>query len=96
MGKDCFSGSSLEGLPAEAAAVKQVAGGMRRVRAYFDLHAVLDVHHSQAWNREVIRPLVVADPACARFIAEGALMRLLCGKRCFDCYAEKRMLRPAG
>ena len=82
--------------------VKQVAGGMRRlgmsgrIRAYFDLHAVLDVHHSLAWNREVIAPLVAAEPACAPFIAEGALMRLVCGKRCFDCYADKLMPRPVG
>ncbi len=77
--------------------VKQVSDGMRRlgmsgrVRAYFDLHAVLDVQHSQAWNAEVIAPLVDADPACGRFIAEGALMRLLCGQRCFDCYWAKLM-----
>lgn len=77
--------------------VKLVSEGMRRlgmsarVRAYFDLHAVLDVHHSQAWNAEVIAPLVEADSACGRFIAEGALMRLLCGQRCFDCYADKLM-----
>lgn len=77
--------------------VKRVSEGMRRlgmsgrVRAYFDLHAVLDVHHSQAWNAEVIAPLVDADPACGRFIAEGALMRLLCGQRCFDAYAGKLM-----
>ncbi|WP_395059569.1 iron-containing redox enzyme family protein [Polaromonas sp.] len=79
--------------------VKQVSNGMRRlgmsgrVRAYFDLHAVLDVHHSQAWNAEVIAPLVEADPACGRFIAEGALMRLLCGQRCFDCYSDKLVPR---
>jgi hypothetical protein len=77
--------------------VKRVSDGMRRLgldgrlRAYFDLHAVLDVHHAQAWNQEVIAPLVAADPGCARFIAEGALMRLLCGLRCFDCYAAQRM-----
>ena len=77
--------------------VKLVSDGMRRlgmngrIRSYFDLHAVLDVHHSEAWNREVIRPLVAADPAFARFIAEGALMRLVCGQRCFDCYADQLM-----
>ena len=72
--------------------VRQVAAGMRRlgyaakVRSYFDLHAALDVSHSAAWLREVIAPLVDADPACAPFIAEGALMRLLCGQRCFERY----------
>lgn len=77
--------------------VKLVSEGMRRlgmsgrVRAYFDLHAVLDVHHSKAWNAEVIAPLVDADPACGQFIAEGALMRLVCGQRCFDGYSAKLM-----
>lgn len=72
--------------------VKQVAAGMRRLglggraRAYFDLHAALDVSHSRAWIREVIRPLVEEDPARGQFIAEGALMRLVCGERCFARY----------
>jgi hypothetical protein len=32
-----------------------IGGGVRR---YFALHATLDIRHSQAWNREVLRPLV--------------------------------------
>src|SRR3546814_1561006 len=38
----------------------EVAAGLRRIglsgreRHYFDLHAVLDVKHSEAWNREAI------------------------------------------
>jgi len=69
-----------------------VAKGLRRIglsnreRRYFDLHAVLDVKHSADWNREVIHPLVAADPSRARAIAEGALIRLRCGERCFDIY----------
>lgn len=69
-----------------------VAAGLRRLglsnkeRLYFDLHAVLDVKHSEAWNAEVLWPLVDAHPECARFIAEGALMRLSCGARCFERY----------
>ena len=50
------------------------------------LHAVLDVRHSQAWNEEVIGPLVEEDPRRARCIAEGAVLRLTCGARCFDRY----------
>ncbi len=75
--------------------VKQVSIGMKRLgldgrmRAYFDLHAALDVSHARAWIREVIRPLVDADPACAPYIAEGALMRLVCGQRCFDRYSTE-------
>lgn len=80
------------------ARVKQVSTGMRRLgldgrmRAYFDLHAALDVSHARAWIREVIQPLVDADAQCAQAIAEGALMRLTCGARCFDRYALE--LRP--
>jgi hypothetical protein len=69
-----------------------VAEGLKRLgvpareRHYFDLHAVLDVKHSAAWNSEVLHPLVSEDPSCARYIAEGALMRLQCGAACFDAY----------
>jgi Iron-containing redox enzyme len=68
------------------------AAGLRRLgvsgkqRHYFDLHAVLDVKHSEAWNREAIGPLVAEDPRRARAIAEGALIRLRCGERCFERY----------
>src|SRR3546814_13677559 len=57
-----------------------------RERHYFDLHAVLDVKHSEAWNREAIGPLVAEDERRARAIAEGALIRLRCGARCFERY----------
>ena len=69
-----------------------VARGLKRIglsnreRRYFDLHAVLDVKHSEDWNREALRPLVAEDPARATAIAEGALIRLTCGARCFDRY----------
>ncbi|HEX8240723.1 MAG TPA: iron-containing redox enzyme family protein [Allosphingosinicella sp.] len=68
------------------------AAGLRRLgfrpaeRRYFDLHAVLDVKHSEAWNREALRPLVEEDPRRATAIAEGALIRLHCGARCFERY----------
>lgn len=57
-----------------------------KVRKYFDLHAVLDVKHSETWNAEVFAPMVGADPSCARYLAEGALIRLTCGARCFEAY----------
>ncbi len=72
----------------------QVAKGLQRIgltaeeRRYFDLHAVLDVKHSEAWNREALYPLVSEDPRRARAIAEGALIRLHCGARCFDRYRK--------
>lgn len=68
------------------------AAGLKRIglsdaqRRYFSLHAVLDVKHSEDWNREALRPLVEADPRRATAIAEGALMRLRCGERCFERY----------
>jgi len=70
----------------------QVAAGLRRIglsnreRRYFDLHAVLDVKHSADWNREALAPLVAEDPRRATAIAEGALIRLTCGARCFARY----------
>jgi pyrroloquinoline quinone (PQQ) biosynthesis protein C len=50
---------------------------------YFALHAVLDVKHAAAWNEEVLRTLIEEDRRRARPIAEGAILRLWCGKRCF-------------
>lgn len=70
------------------------AAGLRRIglsereRRYFDLHAVLDIKHSEDWNREALRPLVADDPARATAIAEGALIRLHCGERCFARYRD--------
>lgn len=69
-----------------------VAEGLKRLglppaqRKYFMLHAQLDVEHSRAWNAEALAPLVSETPACAPLIAEGALMRLICGEQCFDAY----------
>ena len=71
------------------------AAGLRRLdftpaeRRYFDLHAVLDVKHSEAWNREALRPLVEEDPRRAAAIAEGALIRLRCGALCFERYRSE-------
>jgi len=61
-------------------------GLSQKERRYFDLHAVLDVKHSADWNREALRPLVEEDPRRAAAIAEGALIRLEAGRRCFERY----------
>jgi hypothetical protein len=72
-----------------------VAAGLKRLgvepkdRLYFDLHATLDVKHSAAWNAEAIAPAVAEDPRRARAIAEGALIRLECGARCFERYRRE-------
>ena len=58
-------------------------------RRYFTLHATLDIQHSAAWNREVLAPLVLGEPRAARAIAEGALMRLRAGARCFERYRRE-------
>jgi pyrroloquinoline quinone (PQQ) biosynthesis protein C len=81
-------------LTAPGRAVK-VNAGLKRLgvggeaRRYFALHATLDVKHSEAWNREILRPLVALDRGIARPIAEGALMRLAAGARCFDRYRRE-------
>lgn len=76
----------------------QVNRGLKRLgvggeaRRYFALHATLDVKHSEAWNREVLRPLVAENPEVAPAIAEGALMRLVAGGRCFERYRRELRL----
>ena len=78
--------------PDRAAAV---ASGLKRLgvpagdRHYFDLHSILDVKHSLAWNAEALHPLVSDNPRVAHAIAEGALMRLECGRRCFERYRRE-------
>jgi hypothetical protein len=75
--------------------VSQVDRGLERLgvpkkaRHYFSLHAVLDIRHAEAWNREILHSLVSADAALARPIAEGALLRLRCGARCFRRYRRE-------
>ena len=81
--------------PGRAACVNR---GLKRlglggdVRRYFALHATLDVKHSEAWNREVLRPLVAENPDVAVAIAEGALLRLAAGARCFERYRRELRL----
>lgn len=72
-----------------------VAKGLRRLglsqkeRRYFDLHAFIDVKHSNDWNELVLKPLVAEDPSRARWIAEGALARMLCAARTFERYRRE-------
>ena len=74
---------------------KLVAAGLKRLgvkagdRHYFDLHAVLDIKHSEAWNAEAGAPLVDWRPELAPALAEGALMRLECGAACFRRYRQE-------
>ena len=81
---------------------KLVGEGLKRLgvsakhRHYFDLHAVLDIKHSEAWNAEAAWPLVHEDPRRAPALAEGALMRLECGAACFRRYRQVFGLDAAG
>jgi hypothetical protein len=68
-----------------AAALKRV-GLSGKERRYFALHATLDVKHSADWNREAIAPAIAEDPRRAVAMAEGALIRLTCGARCYARY----------
>jgi hypothetical protein len=74
---------------------ERVNAGLKRLgvggaaRQYFALHASLDIKHSAAWNREVLRPIVASNPEFALPIAEGALMRLNAGARCFARYRQE-------
>ncbi|UYL07878.1 iron-containing redox enzyme family protein [Bdellovibrio sp. SKB1291214] len=56
---------------------------------YYLIHSSLDIKHSEAWNAEVLFPLVTENPALAKPIAEGALLRLNAGKRCFERYRKE-------
>ncbi len=81
--------------------VALVAQGLKRLgappaaRKYFSLHAVLDVEHSAAWNEEALKPVLQARPEAAPWIAEGALIRLVCGLRCFEAYRSHLWSGPA-
>ena len=58
-------------------------------RAYFELHAALDKAPARGGLAAIIRPAVEEDPSRAPHSAEGALIRLLCGERCFDRYQRE-------
>lgn len=79
-----------------------VNAGLKRLhfdagaRRYYALHATLDVRHSQTWIREVLMPLVDSDAHIAPLLAEGALMRLRAGARCFERYRVELMPSEAG
>ena len=75
--------------------VGQVDQGLKRLgiqpagRRYYTLHATVDIAHARAWIDEVIHPLVAEDPRRAQALAEGALMRLEAGRRCFVRYRRE-------
>ena len=56
------------------------------VRRYFAVQATLDAELARVWSDEVLRPLVDEHPEVTSAIAEGALMRLNAGMRCYRRY----------
>lgn len=74
---------------------KKVHQGLKRLgmsaegQRYYLLHSAIDIKHSADWNREVITPLIEAHPEVIPAIAEGALMRLNAGARCFARYQKE-------
>ncbi|WP_115712741.1 iron-containing redox enzyme family protein [Legionella sainthelensi] len=78
-------------LTAPSRAIK-IYHGLKRLglspeaQRYYLLHSSMDVKHSEAWNSEAILPLITDNPSLIPPIAEGALLRLNAGKRCFERY----------
>lgn len=74
---------------------KKVHQGLKRLgmspegQRYYLLHSAIDIKHSADWNREVILPLIEEKPELMPAIAEGALMRLNAGARCFVRYQQE-------
>jgi len=61
---------------------------------YYSSSTRFDALHSAAWQREVLEPLIAADPTLATVIAEGALMRLNSAARCFERYRKELWSPP--
>ena len=78
-----------------------VDSGLKRLRIptkkrlYFTLHAVLDIKHSECWNREVLRSLVEQDPAPRARDWRRRHLRLWHGASCFDRYRAHFALTTA-
>lgn len=74
---------------------KKIQEGLKRLgigpegQHYYSLHAAIDIKHSQDWNSQVIFPLIKDNPSLIPCIAQGALMRLNAGARCFGRYMQE-------
>ncbi|MCA3155572.1 MAG: iron-containing redox enzyme family protein [Burkholderiales bacterium] len=66
--KSLMSGWNRNGLPMDGA-------------GYHEVHIPLDVEHADAWIREVIIPIVEAEPAAAQEVARGLYYRLNTSQR---------------
>lgn len=72
----------------------RVMEGMKRVKLrddeykYYTLHSHLDLEHWAGWKRNVMYPLSREYPERMVKMAEGALLRLHAGARCFKVYCN--------
>ena len=64
-------------------------GVEREAVHYFRLHSTIDVVHWEGWRDEALIPVLEQQPEVARFIAEGALMRLSAGARSYERYRRE-------
>lgn len=75
--------------------LRKISAGMQRLglanrmHGYSDVQSLSRISHAQLWIRDVLRALIDENPACAKFIAEGALMRMLCNEHCFNRYSAE-------
>jgi len=73
---------------------KKILEGLKRLgveslgQRYYLFHPTLDLKHSKSWSREVFRPIIQNNPQLIVPIAEGAILRLHAGARCFERYRE--------
>jgi hypothetical protein len=58
----------------------------RTARRYLTTYAAV---HGRTWSHEVLATLAAEGPRVAQAIAEGALMRLAAGARCYDRYRRE-------
>jgi hypothetical protein len=77
----------------------RVMEGMKRVKLrddeykYYALHSLLDQEHWAGWKMNVMRPLIREYPERMVKMAEGALLRLFAGARCFEVYCNHLKLQ---
>ncbi len=73
---------------------QKVMEGLKRIGLssteyhYYTLHSVLDVSHWEGWKENVLTPLLAENPESILPIAEGALLRLFAGERCYRVYSQ--------
>ena len=88
MAKEFFADPELKRL---CASRRSAMNRQNLHRGLVHSNAAFDVHHSEARNSEVIRPIAQANLSFSRLISEDATMQLVSGQPSFDCYADQLM-----